>query len=127
MQDITLPATAPDLACYKLSKRFDQDISAVCGCFVMTRAGGKVTAARIAFGGMAGIPKRARTVEAALIGADWSEATIEAALPAFAEDFSPLSDMRASAGYRLETARNMLRRYWRDSMGETTAILGVQP
>ena len=65
--------------------------------------------------------------EAALIGADWSEATIEAALPAFAEDFSPLSDMRASAGYRLETARNMLRRYWRDSMGETTAILGVQP
>ncbi|MEZ5883468.1 MAG: xanthine dehydrogenase small subunit [Paracoccaceae bacterium] len=127
VQDITLPATAPDLACYKLSKRFDQDISAVCGCFAITRKGGKVTAVRIAFGGMAGIPKRARTVEAALIGADWSEATIEAALPAFAEDFSPLSDMRASAGYRLETARNMLRRYWRDSMGETTAILGVQP
>ena len=127
VQDITLPATAPDLACYKLSKRFDQDISAVCGCFVITRKGGKVTAARIAFGGMAGTPKRARTVEAALIGADWSEATIEAALPAFAEDFSPLSDMRASAGYRLETARNMLRRYWRDSMGEATAILGVQP
>ena len=58
VEAVSFPASAPDLACYKLSKRFDQDISAVCGCFNVTVAGGTVTAARIAFGGMAGVPKR---------------------------------------------------------------------
>jgi xanthine dehydrogenase small subunit len=124
---VTIPAAAAALRCYKLSKRFDQDISAVCGCFNVTVEGGKVTAARIAFGGMAGIPKRARTVEAALIGQPWSAATVAAALPAFAADFTPMTDMRASAAYRLEAARNMLRRYLHDLSGAPVRVLEVQP
>ena len=122
---VTIPAAVPDLACYKLSKRFDQDISAVCGCFAIRREGGRVTAARIAFGGMAGIPKRAAAVEAALVGKAWSLETVTAALPAFAEDFTPMTDMRASAGYRLETAGNMLLRYFHASEGRRVSVLEV--
>ncbi len=120
---VTLPAQAPGLRCYKLSKRFDQDISAVCGCFNVTVEDGQVRSARIAFGGMAGIPKRARAVEAALIGRRWTEATARAALPAFAEDFTPLSDMRSSAGYRLKAAQNMLIRYFHDLAGTPVRVL----
>lgn len=68
---VLFPVQAPNLRCYKLSKRFDQDISAVCGCFNLAIEGGKVGAACIAFGGMAGIPKRAAAVEAALVGKAW--------------------------------------------------------
>ena len=118
----------PDrLRVYKLSKRFDQDISAVLGAFNITMQDGKVTDARIAFGGMAGIPMRASHVETALIGKPWSEATIRAALPAFENDFTPMSDMRASAGYRMETAQNLLIRYWYEDQGLTTSVLEVQP
>ena len=124
---ISFPEQAPALRCYKLSKRFDQDISAVCGCFNLTVEDGKITAARIAFGGMAGIPKRATHVESALIGQPWTEATVTAALPAFAQDFTPLSDMRASAAYRLETATNMLRRYFHDLNGIPVSVLEVAP
>ena len=124
---VSLPKSAPALRVYKLSKRFDQDISAVCGAFNVTIEDGAVTAARIAFGGMAGTPKRASAVEAALIGQPWTDATITAALPASAEDFTPLSDMRASATYRLETAQNMLRRYFYDLAGQTVNVLEVQP
>ena len=124
---VTFPRHAPQLRCYKLSKRFDQDISAVCGAFNVTVVDGVVVAARIAFGGMAGIPKRAAAVEAALVGQRWSEATIAAALPAFAQDFTPLSDMRASADYRLTAARNMLRRYHADLAGTPTSVLEVTP
>ncbi|MEO1196636.1 MAG: xanthine dehydrogenase small subunit [Pseudomonadota bacterium] len=114
---VTFPREAPNHRVYKLSKRFDQDISAVCGGFNLVLEDGVVTQARIAFGGMAGIPKRARAVEAALVGAPWTEATIRAAMPLMAEDFQPLSDMRASAAYRLETAQNMLMRYYLDLTG----------
>ncbi|GAA6161295.1 xanthine dehydrogenase small subunit [Ruegeria sp. HU-ET01832] len=116
----------PDrLKCYKLSKRFDQDISAVCGCFNITVTDDTVTQARIAFGGMAGTPKRAAHVEAALIGKPWTAATIQAALPAFADDYQPLTDMRASATYRLETAKAMLERYFLEDQGEVTDVLKV--
>ncbi len=124
---VTLPASAPALRCYKLSKRFDQDISAVCGCFNIVLEGGVVRAARIAFGGMAGIPKRAAAVEAALTGQPWTEAAVRAALPAFAADFTPMTDMRASAAYRLEAARNMLLRYHHDLAGAPVRLLEVQP
>jgi xanthine dehydrogenase small subunit len=124
---VTTPADAPALRCYKISKRFDQDISALCGCFNVTVTNGFVSAARIAFGGMAGTPKRARTVEGALIGQPWSEATIRAALPAFAQDYTPLSDMRASAGYRLTTAANLLIRYYHDLNGVPVSVLEVAP
>jgi len=113
------------LKCYKLTKRFDQDISAVCGCFFLSFEGGVVTDARIAFGGMAGIPKRARAVEAALIGHPWTDATVQGALPAFDSDFAPMSDMRASARYRQEAARAMLLRYFAESQGAPVSVLEV--
>ncbi|AJE48520.1 xanthine dehydrogenase small subunit [Celeribacter indicus] len=127
VERITVPkAGLRDLRVYKLSKRFDQDISAVCGAFNLTVEDGRITAARIAFGGMAGTPLRARTVEAALTGKPWSEAAIEAALPAFAEDYTPLSDMRASSAYRLTAARNMLRRYFAEREGQGVSVLSVR-
>ncbi|MCY1127990.1 xanthine dehydrogenase small subunit [Frigidibacter sp. RF13] len=125
VEAVTIPAKVPDLACYKLSKRFDQDISAVCGCFNVTLRSGRVESARIAFGGMAGIPKRAAHVEAALTGQPWTEETVRAALPAFARDFTPMTDMRASADYRLESAQNMLLRYFHERSGTATSVLEV--
>ncbi len=113
------------LKCYKLTKRFDQDISAVCGCFYVDVADDIVRSARIAFGGMAGTPKRAGAVEAALIGRIWNGETIDAALPAFDADFTPMSDMRASARYRQETARAMLVRYFAEDQGEVVSVLEV--
>jgi xanthine dehydrogenase small subunit len=127
VEAVTMPAEAPALRCYKLSKRFDQDISAVCGCFNVTVTGGKVGGARIAFGGMAGIPKPAAAVQATLLGQPWTLASVEAALPAFAEDFTPMTDMRASAAYRLAAARNMLLRYFHDLQGAPVDVLEVTP
>ena len=123
VEAISIPRPADPLFAWKLSKRFDQDISAVCGAFSIGIEAGHVARARIGFGGMAAIPKRARAVEAALQGKPWTEATIEAALPAFAEDFAPIDDMRASAGYRLRTARNMLRRAFHESRGTAVSVL----
>lgn len=124
---VSFPEKAPALRCYKISKRFDQDISAVCGCFNVTVEGGVVTQARIAFGGMAGVPKRASGAESALVGKAWTEATVEAAAEAMAGDFTPLSDMRASAGYRMLTAQNLLRRYFQDLNGVPVSVLEVTP
>lgn len=96
----------------KVSKRFDEDISAVCGAFRLTLGGdGRISEARLAYGGMAGIPKRAAAAEAALIGRPWNEEAVVAAIAALAQDFTPLDDMRASAHYRLKIAGNLLRRF----------------
>lgn len=110
VEAIFVPNLADDVTikCYKISKRFDQDISAVCAAFAIACEGDRVTRARIAYGGMAGVPKRALAVEAALEGKPWSRETVEAAMQAYAEDFSPLTDMRASADYRLMVAKNLL-------------------
>ncbi|WP_135448424.1 xanthine dehydrogenase small subunit [Tabrizicola caldifontis] len=124
---VSFPEQAPALRCYKISKRFDQDISAVCGCFNVVVEGGVVTSARIAFGGMAGVPKRAALAEAALLGRPWTEATVEAAAEAMAGDFTPLTDMRASAAYRMLTAQNLLRRYFHDLNGLPVHVLEVAP
>ncbi|MCX7300319.1 MAG: xanthine dehydrogenase small subunit [Rhodobacterales bacterium] len=126
VEAVTVPCMAPAFRAYKLSKRFDQDISAVCGAVNVTVNGGRVTSARIAFGGMAGVPKRAAAVESALVGQAWSEATMAAALPAVATDFAPLSDMRASAAYRLEAAQGMLRRYFAEMAGQPVSVLKVR-
>lgn len=124
---ITVPkAGLSDLKVYKLSKRFDQDISAVCGAFNITVDAGKVSAACIAFGGMAGTPKRATQVEQALIGQLWNEATLDAALPAFDDDYQPMTDMRASAEYRQTTAKAMLKRVWAQSQGHTVSVLEIK-
>ncbi|NNL72969.1 MAG: xanthine dehydrogenase small subunit [Silicimonas sp.] len=127
VEAVTMPKSAPMLRVYKLSKRFDQDISAVCGAFNVSVEDGVVTEARIAFGGMAAIPKRAASVEAALVGQPWSREVIEAALPRFSDDFTPLTDMRASAGYRLETARNLALRYFHDLQDHAVNVLEVRP
>lgn len=117
----------PDtLRVFKLSKRFDQDISAVCGAFNLRVEDGTIASARIAFGGMAGTPKRALAVEVSLIGQPFNPATAQAALPAFAEDFVPLSDMRASADYRATAAQNMLLRYVAEMSGQATSVLEVR-
>jgi xanthine dehydrogenase small subunit len=113
--EVPLLANREQLRCYKVSKRFDQDISAVCGCFNISVADGLVAEARICFGGMAGTPKRAVAVEAMLRGRPWTLATVEAALPSFDADFEPLTDMRGSAGYRMLTAKNLLRKYFHES------------
>ncbi len=122
---LSIPASAPNLRCYKLTKRFDQDISAVLGCFNITTEGGQITQARIAFGGMAGIPKRAAHVENAILNKPFTLETLQAALPEFAQDFQPLTDMRASASYRLTTAQNLLIRYFHDLNGTRTNVLEV--
>ncbi|OCP15393.1 MULTISPECIES: xanthine dehydrogenase small subunit [unclassified Ensifer] len=100
-------------AVYKITKRLDEDITAVCGAFRLTFDGaGDVADAVIAFGGMAGTPKRAAHVEAALKGKAWCEATVEQAISAFDQDFTPLTDWRASAEYRQLVAKNLLRRFY---------------
>jgi xanthine dehydrogenase small subunit len=117
---IPLPRTNdPHRICfrtYKLAKRFDQDISAVCAAFAITLEGALesevVHDARIAFGGMAAIPKRAGKTEASLKGQVWNEATMTSAMMMLAQDYAPLSDMRASSEYRMKTAQNLLHRFW---------------
>jgi xanthine dehydrogenase small subunit len=121
VESVTLPLlpAGEKFATYKISKRREEDISALCGSFrVFVNDAGTVGMVRIAFGGMAATPKRAKAVEAALVGKPWTMETIEAALPAFAEDYQPISDMRASAEYRLLTAQNLLKRFFLDMSGQ---------
>jgi xanthine dehydrogenase small subunit len=109
---------------YKVSKRFDQDISAVCGAFwLWVDNAGFVIDARIAFGGMAAIPMRAKACEAALLGQRWTEATIETAAAAMTTDYQPIDDMRASAAYRMRVAQNMLRKLFAKPIEEPTNVL----
>jgi xanthine dehydrogenase small subunit len=95
---------------YKVSKRFDQDISAVCGGYCIRVSDSIVRDARIAYGGVAAIPKRASQCERALVGKPWTEATIRAAMSALDRDYAPLTDMRASASYRRSVTKNLLLR-----------------
>ncbi|MGN6668102.1 MAG: xanthine dehydrogenase small subunit [Trinickia sp.] len=109
-----VPRPAPTLRfrTYKVSKRYDQDISAVCAAFAIDVADGTVANARIAFGGMAATPKRATRAEAALTGGAWDEGAVQRAMDALAGDYQPLTDLRASSRYRSMVARNLLRRFW---------------
>ena len=101
------------LRAWKISKRFDSDIStALMAAALRLDADGRIAAARLVFGGMAAITKRAAQTEAALLGQPWNETTLQAAQAALAQDFRPLSDLRASAGYRLAVSANLLRRLW---------------
>ena len=125
VEAVSIPRQTDRLRCYKLSKRFDQDISAVCGCFSITVEDGTVTDAIIAFGGMAGTPCRAKHVEAALIGQPWTAETVAVAKQNFGKDYTPMTDMRASAQYRLASAENLLDRYFADAEGSATNVLEV--
>ena len=116
--------------CYKISKRFDQDISAAMGAFKFTLDGSRIESARIAFGGMAATPKRARLAEAALAGVDLGdEASWEPALTALARDFTPITDQRAGAAYRSDVARALLRKALIEVGGTAThhtRIVGIR-
>jgi xanthine dehydrogenase small subunit len=124
VESVIIP-TLPDgeqFAAYKISKRKDEDISSVCASFRVKVEGGKVASAIVAYGGMAATPKRAKAVEAALVGKPWTSATVEAALAAYAEDYQPLTDMRASAEYRMLAAQNLLRRFFLETAGNAERL-----
>jgi xanthine dehydrogenase small subunit len=110
--ELPLPAPRQLVRGWKVSKRFDSDISAVCGVFALDLDGLQVRSARLAYGGLAATVKRAAAAEAALVGRPWQEASVRAAMAALADDYTPLSDMRASAGYRMRVAQNLLWRCW---------------
>jgi len=122
---VPLPAPATDsddtLAAYKVSKRYDDDISAVCLVMRLTVAGGTVHSARIGAGGVAATPARARQTEAALIGQPWEAATFERAAAVLQAEFQPISDMRASGAYRRSVLGSLVQRYWLEHQG------GAQP
>ncbi|MBS0453431.1 MAG: xanthine dehydrogenase small subunit [Proteobacteria bacterium] len=131
---VPLSVAARRIRAYKISKRFDCDISALCGAFSLELgADDKVKAIRLAFGGMAAIVKRAAKAEAALVGQPWTQASVDAARAALAEDFTPLSDMRASAAYRLQVAQNLITRLWLETRRqdalpqEATSVWSVMP
>ncbi|MBW8639885.1 xanthine dehydrogenase small subunit [Hoeflea sp. WL0058] len=109
-------------AAYKISKRRDEDISAVCGAFNVKLENGRVADIRIAFGGMAATPKRASAVEAALKDQPWNETTIDTVMEIFEKDFQPLTDWRATAGYRLLVAKNLLMRFFLETEGNSVVI-----
>ncbi|CAN5240407.1 xanthine dehydrogenase small subunit [soil metagenome] len=109
---LPLPAAGLQVRGYKISKRYDSDISAVCAVLAIRVEAGIVAEARFAFGGMAAIVKRAALAEAAVLGQPWTQASAELAAKALAQDFAPLSDMRASAAYRLRVAQNLFTRLW---------------
>jgi xanthine dehydrogenase small subunit len=132
VRTVRVPKFGPDerFRCYKISKRFDSDISAVMGAFKLRLVGSRIAGARVAFGGMAAIPKRARATEKALIERhldrpkEWDEA-----VAALAQDFAPIDDVRASATYRLEAARALLRRALTEIAGaptHQTRVLGFR-
>ena len=106
------------LRAYKISKRFDSDISAVFAALAVRLDGGRVAEVRFAFGGMAATVARAARAEAAVLGQPWDAATLAAAQAALADDFTPLDDMRASAAYRLRVARNLLQRFWLETRAD---------
>lgn len=101
-------------AIYKISKRFEQDISAVCGAFSLQLEGTVIRNMRVCFGGMAATPKRATACEQALEGKTWKQETIDTAMQAMIKDFTPLTDMRASASYRMRVAQNLLQRFFHE-------------
>lgn len=119
---IPLPRPGLKVATWKLSKRFDQDISAVCGAYaVMLDDQGIVQSARIAYGGMAATSRRAIATENALTGQVFNDETVQKAIAALSADYQPLSDMRASSDYRLQAAQNLLYRFYLETTSSVTA------
>ena len=123
---IPLPAADSVFRTYKISKRFDQDIAAVCAAFRVTLRNGTIADARVAFGGVAATPRRATQCEAALTGAKWSESTLQAAMAALDRDYAPIDDMRASAAYRKLVSRNLLQRFYIESTTPDVATSVVE-
>lgn len=122
---IVVPRPTPQeqLRAYKISKRFDDDISAVCLVLNLDIADGTVQRASIGAGGVAATPARARQTEAALAGQPWTEATAQRAAAVLQAEFSPISDMRASGAYRRQVLGSLLQRYWLESQGHPSVSL----
>ena len=126
-------ATSHRLRVYKISKRFDSDISAVCAALAVHLEGKTVTSVRLVFGGMAAVVKRAARAEAALLQRAWNQTAVDDAKAALTEDFAPLSDMRASAAYRMRVAQNLLQKFWLETrlvdplQRQATSVWAVMP
>ena len=117
------PSATELLKAYKISKRFDDDISAVCLVLNLDIADGTVQRASIGAGGVAATPVRAQQTEAALQGQPWTEATVQQAMRVLQAEFSPISDMRASGDYRRTVLGNLLQRFWLESQGGAPASI----
>ena len=130
---VPLAAFARQVRGYKISKRFDCDISALCAGMAIALDGETVASVRLAYGGMAATVNRAAQAEAALLGKPWTQASVRAAQAALALDFKPLSDMRASADFRLQVAQNLLQRLWLETRpgdplpASATSVFSVLP
>ena len=122
---IVVPRPAPEglLRAYKVSKRWDDDISAVCLALHLDIADGVVRRASIGAGGVAATPARARQTETLLTGQPWTEAQAQRAGEALQAEFTPISDMRASGAYRRTVLAGLMRRYWLESQGQTAVSL----
>ncbi len=116
--EVPLPSPRGRFRSYKLAKRYDSDISAVCAAFAIEIEDGRIVAARVAFGGMAATPRRATHTERALRDRAWCEQTAREAMSAIALDYTPIGDMRASAAYRAKAARNLLYRFFLETRPE---------
>jgi xanthine dehydrogenase small subunit len=130
LRSLRLPRRDPSLflRAYKMSKRFEDDISSVCVVFALRMDGQHVSSARIACGGMAAIPKRSKSCESALVGLDLGSADLAAAREALVSDFQPISDARASAQYRSTVLGNLLQRLQYEFVGEQpTRVHPVRP
>ena len=115
---IPLPSDGAVVKSQKWSKRFDQDISAICTAYRLVLDDGKVVSFRMACGGLAATVRRAEQTEAAIEGKPWTRDTIEKACAALCQDFAPISDMRASADIRLLAVQNLLRRFYAETTGD---------
>jgi xanthine dehydrogenase small subunit len=116
---VPAPRAGETMRAYKLSKRFDDDISAVCLAIAISLTQGRVAEVRIGAGGVAAVPARARACEAVLLGRPWSEAAAHAAADALRAEFAPIGDMRATAAYRREVLGNLMLRFWHDTQGRS--------
>jgi xanthine dehydrogenase small subunit len=131
VEQVLLPLPEPEayanlqFRVYKLAKRFDQDISAVCAAFALQRKGEIVQSIRICYGGMAAVPARARQTESVLLGARWSQEIIDQAMAAMARDYRPLTDWRAGSEYRMLASQNLLQRFYLETT--TTEPVQVAP
>jgi xanthine dehydrogenase small subunit len=126
VESVSVPRHPEDarFSVYKITKRRDEDITAVLGAFYLRLdQQNRVADIRLAYGGMAGIPKRAAHVEAALFGKAWTEANVRMAAAELGKDFTPLTDWRASAEYRLLAARNLITRFYLESQGEEAELV----
>ncbi|MEL6504110.1 MAG: xanthine dehydrogenase small subunit [Pseudomonadota bacterium] len=122
---VPLPKPGEDFRVYKVSKRYDQDISTVCGAFAFRHEDNRLSHVRVAYGGMAATPLRCVQVETVLEGQALTQTTLSAARSAVKSTFTPLSDMRGSADYRARVASNLLDRLAAELAGETVEVMAL--